>query len=344
MSFVALLSLFLTAAFATANTNDQQHWLAPFAGLYEDRLGDTVPCADSHETRFAVCSSALRNPGNAPFILHHGKPTGKVAVLFHGLSDSPFFFSSIAPFIQHSGFTVIVALSPGHGLQNADDAFLADDLADAWIQHVDEVMSFAHTLGDTVFVGGFSTGGTLATHYTLQNPDKVDGLMLFSAALKLENTLEKLESVWGIRWFARLFSEENFAESPNPYKYKTVGKYPALELISVIKKVNALKVKGAPMNVPLFAAHSMADTTTLWQGIESIIEYNQGPSTAFKIEEALDVCHADVVINQNQLREMGESLSDSPLEHKCHSPHANPKHAMMMHSLVDFLHTHTRDK
>ena len=114
---------------------------------------------------YRVCSDALRNDGNAPYILHNGKPTKKVMVLFHGLSDSPFFFSSIAPFIRQQGFTVVVGLLPGHGKKEADADMEDSELYQRWQTHVSDVVAYASTLGERVYLGGFSTGGALVTHY-----------------------------------------------------------------------------------------------------------------------------------------------------------------------------------
>lgn len=63
-----------------------------FDAIYQGQLGTTRGCLTPEENVFRVCSDSLKNDGNAPYILHHNKVTEKVVVLFHGLSDSPFFF------------------------------------------------------------------------------------------------------------------------------------------------------------------------------------------------------------------------------------------------------------
>lgn len=311
-----------------------------FKDIYQQQLGSTQDCKTSELNTFKVCSSALKNDGNAPFILHHNKVTDKVVVLFHGLSDSPFFLRSIAAPLYQQGFNVVVALLPGHGQKEADMDMQDANLADRWRQHVNKVMTLSTGLAEQVYIGGFSTGGALAVEYSLQHPGSVKGIMLFSGALALSSTVESLANVWGVQWLTKLIDGEYQTIGRNPYKYPSVARFAALELLEVIFSVRQLLEQGNQLDVPLFSAHSEADATTLISGVKNLMAINKGPNTFFPLAEDLDVCHADVVINQQQLKDMQFDDSNMVDIMPCDVPKANPKHKEMLKSLQQFMAIH----
>jgi pimeloyl-ACP methyl ester carboxylesterase len=308
--------------------------------IYQMQLGTTHGCQTSEKNVFRVCSDSLKNEGNAPYILHHNKVTEKVVVLFHGLSDSPFFFRSIAQSIYQQGNNVIVALMPGHGKKQADEDMQDYKLADRWRSHMSEVVDFASSLGEQRYLGGFSTGGALATEYILQNPQSIKGVMLFSGALALNSSVESMANIFGIQWLAKTLDGEYKTQGRNPYKYPSVARFSAFELTEVIFSVRDLIEQGAPLNLPIFVAHSLADATIPITGVKNLMSVNKGPNTFFEISLDADVCHADVVINEEQLSEMQYDASMLDEIMPCDVPKANPKHAEMLSSLSQFLMTY----
>lgn len=333
---------FFTILFAsqTLHAQQDQAWLKGISDIYQQELGAISACPESQQNVYRICSDTLKNAGNAPYVYHHGKPTAKTAVLFHGLSDSPYFFSSIAPIIHQQGYTVIVALLPGHGKKQADQDMEDPDLAKRWSSHVSAVMEFAKGISDQVYIGGFSTGGALSTLYVLDNPKSVEGMMLFSGALALDESVESMAGIWGIKWLSKLLDGDYSTTGPNPYKYPSVAKHSAFMLTDVIFSVRDKIEQGAELNLPIFSAHSMADTTTPWRGVESLLAVNQGQDMTFIIDEKLDVCHADLVVSAKQLIEMNFDASQLEDPDKCSIPKANPEHAKMLESLVSFVQTY----
>jgi predicted esterase len=293
-----------------------------FDAIYQAELGTTRGCQTPNVNVFKVCSDSLKNDGNAPYILHHNKVTEKVLVLFHGLSDSPFYLRSIAQSIHQQGNNVIVALMPGHGKKQADKDMQDENLAERWRTHVSQVIEYASSLGKKRYLGGFSTGGVLATEYILQNPQSVKGLALFSGALALDPSVESMADIWGIQWLAKTLDGDYETQGPNPYKYPSVARF------------------SATLNLPIFVAHSMADVTTPIVGVKNLMDVNKGPNTLFEISQDMDVCHADVVLNQAQLSDMQYDASLLGEILPCGGPQANPKHAEMLDSLSQFLTTY----
>jgi pimeloyl-ACP methyl ester carboxylesterase len=339
----SLLSLFVLTAFTTsfiASSQSIESEFDKFDAIYKSQLGASRGCETPELNVFKVFSDTLKNDGNAPYILHHNKMTKKVVVLFHGLSDSPFFLRSIAQSIHQQGNNVIVALTPAHGKKQADEDMQDADLADRWRAHVSELVEFSASLGEQIYVGGFSTGGALATEYVLQNPTSVAGLMLFSGALALDSSVESMANIWGIQWLAKTLDGEYETLGPNPYKYPSVARFSAFELTEVIFSIRSLMDQGAILDLPIFAAHSMADTTTPIVGVKNLMDSNKGPNTLFEISQDLDVCHADVVINDEQLSDINYDASALEEILPCDVPKANPKHAEMLDSLRQFLATY----
>ena len=338
--FLSLLLLMASTTSFIALSQSIEAEFDKFDAIYRAQLGTTNGCQSPELIVFKVCSASLKNDGNAPYILHHNKVSKKVVVLFHGLSDSPFFLRSIAQSIHQQGSNVVVALVPGHGKKQADKDMQDAGLADRWRAHVSEIIDFSSALGEQVYIGGFSTGGVLATEYLLLNPQAAKGLVLFSGALALDSSVESLANIWGIQWLAKILDGEYETQGPNPFKYPRVARFAAFELTEVIFSVRELIEQGAPLNFPIFAAHSLADKTTPITGVKNLMAANKGNNTLFELSEELKVCHADVVINQEQISEINYDASVLDEITPCDVPKANPKHAEMLNSLRQFLTTY----
>ena len=342
-----------------------------FKGFYESEWGQTQTCRETALNKFGVCSNVLRNEGNAPFILHN-KNSEKVAVLVHGLSDSPFFMRAIAQVLFEEGFSVVVPLLPGHGLREADDDMSDWDLAERWQTHVDDVISLAGTMGDTLVVGGFSTGGALAVDNYLTKENNIDGLMLFSGALALSDNAEGMSRIWGIKLLAKIVDGTYETHGPNPYKYPNVAGFAGLELMDIINDIrdvmdasndaedsfdgstfekNSAEKSSAEkssadknssgaqkhIDIPVFAAHSQADSTTPIYGVENLIAQSKGINTFFVIDESYKLCHADLVVNAALLAKMDFNANMVNQQEECAIPKANPLFPTMKLMLVDYL-------
>ncbi len=314
--------------------------LAKFDQLYKNQLGQTLPCSTQPAYRHKVCSSLLKNEGNAPFVLHHGDKTQKVFVLFHGLSDSPFFLTTIAQSLYDQGYNVLVALLPGHGKKEADADMQDPELAARWHDNVQNMIGLAPEFGTDLYIGGFSTGGALAAQYVLENPNEATGLLLFSGALALDSSVETMANIWGIKWLAKTLDGDYQSVGPNPFKYPSVARYSAFQLTDVIFSVRDLIEQQKPLDIALFAAHSEADNTTPISGVKDLIAYNKGESILFSIEKDLDVCHADLVVNNEQIQQMDFDESQVTEILPCSVPKANQMHQEMLAALKAFISKH----
>jgi pimeloyl-ACP methyl ester carboxylesterase len=350
LGFKLLCALMLSSISMLTAANEANE---RFKGFYDSEWGQTQTCRETALNKFGVCSNVLRNEGNAPFILHN-KNSDRVAVLIHGLSDSPFFMRAIAKILFDEGYSVVVPLLPGHGLREADDDMSDWDLAERWQSHVDDVIGLASTMGNTLVVGGFSTGGALAVDNYLTKDNHIDGIMLFSGALALSDNAEGMSRIWGIKLLAKIVDGTYETHGPNPYKYPNVAGFAGLELMDIINDIRAVtgatngtngdngsdnKSAGAQkhIDIPLFAAHSQADSTTPIYGVENLIAQSKGANTFFVIDETYKLCHADLVVNSELLAKMNFNANMVNQQEECAMPKANPLFSTMKLMLVDYL-------
>ena len=128
-------------------------------------------------------------PHNRSFRLAHDRPRGQ-ALLFHGLTDSPYSMKAMAESLHSRGFDVTVVRLPGHGTLPSMlvEVSHRDWTAAARIAARDVAARIAP--GQLFYVGGYSTGGTLALQYALDALDdralrRPDRVLLVSPAIEL---------------------------------------------------------------------------------------------------------------------------------------------------------------
>lgn len=341
--FRGLVLLFWVCSFSSWSAIPDE-----FSQLHVPWIGQLKPCTQyplikiavnpNAEPRYystQVCATELRNDGNAPFILGHAQPTQKLIVLFHGLSDSPYYMRSIAQTLHAQGHTVVVGLLPGHGVLAPLDVLHDSHLASIWRQYVKQVIATVRPLGQQLYLGGFSTGGALATDYMLDNLASVDGLMLYSAALRLSDNAETLAKLPFAKGLSKLIDGKYSTDAINPFKYPEVSNHAALILMDIIREIRTRLAGTTGINIPIFAAHSQSDQVTPLLGIKELINVAIAPHTIFEIDESMHVCHANLPLNQTQVTEIG--LDDPNPLSTCEALKANPVHKHMMAMAANFV-------
>jgi alpha-beta hydrolase superfamily lysophospholipase len=168
----------------------------------EDRLFAEMRAREAHwdqtdeafiYSRFNPTSGVSRlvdgAPYNRSFRLLHANPVGH-ALLIHGLTDSPYSMKALAESLHAKGFEVTVLRVPGHGtFPSMMTKMTARDWTAAVRIAARDVASRTPP-GQLFYIGGYSTGGTLALEYTLgaladpklRKPDRV---LLISPAIEL---------------------------------------------------------------------------------------------------------------------------------------------------------------
>ncbi len=175
-----------------------------------------------------------------------GDPARGVALLVHGLSDSPYSMRATATALNRAGLKVYVLRLPGHGTIPAalDTAQWQD-----WLAAVSLVVRQIRRdhPQSTFWYVGYSTGATLGLKHAAQavlrgrNDLLPARLFLMSPALGVSPfaplaNVQRLVSRWGIAPKARW---GNVGLEIDPYKYESFAKNAGAQIASLIRSLYA---------------------------------------------------------------------------------------------------------
>ncbi|HEY9674815.1 MAG TPA: alpha/beta fold hydrolase [Waterburya sp.] len=122
----------------------------------------------------------------------HSHPTPKVFLFLHGFTAGPYQFEPLGQALFKAGYNVLVPLQPGHGITGHWDGDNPPPLPEdpqVYKQFVLEWVQQAKLLGKQLFIGGLSTGGTLAAWLAQQYPQHIEKSLLFTPYLGGNNIL-----------------------------------------------------------------------------------------------------------------------------------------------------------
>ncbi|HCL6057662.1 TPA: alpha/beta fold hydrolase [Citrobacter amalonaticus] len=282
---------------------------ALFADL-QKQVGDTLsPDEQTPINRFWLGSRVA--PGqftpnwNRSFVLMpQGKPRG-VAVMLHGLTDSPYSLKDIARIYQQQGFIAVVPRLPGHG--TAPGALTAVDW-EAWLAATRLAVREATRLAGNevpLHLVGYSNGGALALKYTLDSLD--------DATLRRPRQVVLLSPMIGVTSFARFaglaglpslfpaFAKAawlNVTPEFNPFKYNSFPVNAARQSYLLTKALQQQIVQDAQtMRLhdlpPVLTFQSVMDSTVSTQAVvESLYRYlgpNGSELVLFDINQAANL-------------------------------------------------------
>jgi len=204
---------------------------------------------------------------NSPQQWLPSEPTGSRGVLLiHGLGDSPFSFSDIAPQLAKQGYLVRTVLLPGHGTRPAD---LLEVEANQWQQVVAEQLRLLKQQVDHVYLGGFSTGGNLALTAAYKDP-QVRGLMLFSPGFKASTSLVGLTPY--ISWLRPWLDDDEGEELQNNLVRYSNAPTNAFAQYHTTSSDSLAALDKQPFNRPVFIALSEHDSVLDSQGIRQLFQ------------------------------------------------------------------------
>jgi esterase/lipase len=232
---------------------------------FEDYIEQTRRMIEINRTDITPGNREERVEGNAPFLLIPGDscPGGTSSkhrrgiLLVHGLTDSPYDMRALGRFFQGECFYVQALLLPGHGTRPGD---LLEVTGKEWVKAYSFGVETLKRKAEKVYLGGFSTGGTLALHRALKD-DEIRGLFLFSPAVEITKAasiacwLAALDGIFPlIGWLGPLQPDED------PYKYESFTANAACQVFRLTKEVETSRSQ-TPLAVPLFVAASADDAT-----------------------------------------------------------------------------------
>lgn len=227
---------------------------------------DDIPMTTASNAPMKDCSNreqyekvedcfALFMEANQGFKMVHrdadGNPvkTRHVALLLHGLSDSPYFYRDIAQTLFNHGINVIAPRHTGHGTR---DYHLQRVSRFDWREDFKWSKTEAQKLGEEIILGGMSLGGSLVMRETLYESVKPAGLLLFSPALIMP---------WKFR-LSCIFKGGYEAEKTYGVgvRYQKISNNGTCELYRVNKEIRKKSYMLETLDIPVFGALTVYDT------------------------------------------------------------------------------------
>jgi len=272
---------------------DFEGYLKLEAGLFE-QMRDSIESWDHTGEayrfgRFNPASNVSRLADGAPynrsFRLMPAIPVTGHALLLHGLSDSPYSMKALAESLRARGFEVTVLRMPGHGTLPA--AMTQMTVADwtAAVRLAARDVAARTPGGQPFYIGGYSTGGTLALQYaldaladpSLRRPDRI---LLVSPAIEVPevavvaNVLDLLSIVplpvlQKVRW-------QEIGVEYDPYKFNSfainatrqVSRSTRALQESLARAVESGRIEHMP---PVVTWQSVVDATVGAQGVADLL-------------------------------------------------------------------------
>jgi len=233
-------------------------------------------------------AGSLSHPGHFPSNWNYSyemsvpSPRG-VAVLLHGLTDSPYSMLATAQTLAGAGYNVVVPRMPGHGF--AVGALVQARWED-WTAAVRLAIRHATTLpgGDmSLLLGGYSNGGLLAIDYALacdemEDMPCPDGIMLMSPAIAVSKAAIVTNLHPAISWlpFFDQFEWLSILPEVDPFKFTSFPKRAAWEVFRVTSHTHKqLAVPGEVAKLPpILTFQSAVDNTVSAPAIVRLLYAN----------------------------------------------------------------------
>jgi alpha-beta hydrolase superfamily lysophospholipase len=163
-----------------------------------------------------------------------------VAVLIHGLTDSPYSVQSTAEVLASEGYETFTPRLPGHGFAVSELRHVQGDDWEAALRIAVATADAAREAGEPLILGGYSTGGILALKYALECQENArwpcpEKILLLSPAVAI-SSLVRLGWLHNlISWvpFFERFQWESIYPEVDPYKFTSFPKRPAWETASL---------------------------------------------------------------------------------------------------------------
>ncbi len=277
-----------------ASQEDQTDWSAYLAienelaiELEEKIDSDTRP--DSLLDRFSADSWTFPDNyhanWNRTYEMSVASPHG-VAVLLHGLTDSPYSMLSTAQTLVGAGYNVVVPRLPGHGF--AVGGLLQARWED-WTAAVRIAIRHAITLpgsDQSLLLVGYSNGGLMAVDYALRCDEVADlpcpdGLVLLSPAIAVTSLAVVTNWHAAISWipFFEKFEWLSILPEIDPFKFTSFPKRAAWELYKISTRTH--KQLSQPTEAaklpPILTFQSLIDNTISASAIVTNL-YNKLPA------------------------------------------------------------------
>lgn len=244
-------------------------------------------------------------------VMHHGKPTRRVYVLMHGLTNCPAQFASFGRLLHEGGANVVIPRLPYHGLEEGFDDRQIFVTAQNMIAVAQMAVNLAHGLGDEVCVVGLSVNGTIAA-WLAQNRDDLHTVMVIAPFLAPPGV-----PPWGIapltRFIGRLpnrlvWWDRNLREALEgpEHAYRRFASHSLAWVMSIGLQTYGQSLDTPPQAGRIIMVNSAADTAISLPRAEQLAENWKkaapGKVTSFLFPRELEVPHDSIDPTQPNAR------------------------------------------
>lgn len=316
MKQIGLLSCLFGSIFSSL-VIAQSQWPIPQEGQdFSDYLVETDRFLEQNKEWLVSANKQLEKDAVMPFEIKPSatcEQNGKGVLLLHGLSDSTYSLKSMGKALAKECLWVRAVLLPGHGTR-------AEDLIDLhrreWREAVKaSIYNFAQQT-DSLYVAGYSTGGTLALDYMSRPEVSLSGLILFSPLLKINTNADWLTPILApfVTWLDY--------KKPDDYaKYASIP-VPAMAQVFHLATEVRRGLKQKPIDIPVFVAMSAEDNTVNSQTTLKLFNQNMvNPKSMLWLYANEKVSFPDKRITE--FNSYNEALKITGFSHM--SVHMNPK-------------------
>jgi carboxylesterase len=197
--------------------------------------------------------------GNEPFFIWHNNCT-KGVLLMHGFTASPWEVREVGEALAEEGITVFAPLIAGHGTSMKD---LKNSKWEEWYQSANESYGLLKGFVDCVYVGGESTGSTLAL--MLAKEHDVCGVFTIGSPIFFHDW--RVNFAWLVKYFTDYMPRE-LSDEEKPYYYE---KRPVASIAELVQMINVMKKDLGSVTEPILVIQSFDDETVKPESANYII-------------------------------------------------------------------------
>ena len=236
-----------------ASAEDETNW-ANYLAIERSltiELGEKIPSSSRRGSPVdRYFADSLTSPDSHPGNWNHSfeatvpSPRG-VAVLLHGLTDSPYSMLATAQTMAGAGYNVVAPRMPGHGFAVGG---LLQARGEDWAAAVRVAIRHAKELpgaDQSLMLVGYSNGGLLAIDYALQCDSLPelpcpDGLVLMSPGIEITRAAAVMNWHAAMSWipYFRQFKWLSILPEIDPFKFTSFPKQAAWEVHKISSRVH----------------------------------------------------------------------------------------------------------
>ncbi len=274
------------------------------------------------------------NPLCRTQLMTHGTKTDCAIILVHGYTSDPQQFQELGQRFYQSGYNVLIAPLPHHGLKNlmteAHTRLTAEELA----VYADRTADIGHGLGKKVIMMGISAGG-VTTAWAAQNRSDIDLAVIISPAVGFKKVSTPLTAAAmniytmlpdALEWWDPVLKEKALPAHDYP-RYSRHALTQLLRLGFIIQADAYLNPPAAKKIVVVFNANDMMINNDMTMKMVNIWQKHQANLITYEFKADLKLPH-DIIdpaqpdqridIVYPRLMELVESATATP--RCCYSP------------------------